>query len=100
MPQTAIRINNKNMVVITQQFDKTLAINAYTTDKDFFPLGNPLFSELEISEEEYHKNLRKDATKAGHFIPAYSTDPEWNPDYNPETAAEIEKIILEKNDTI
>jgi hypothetical protein len=38
----------------------------------------------EHDEETYHKELRKQASEKGHFVPEESTDYEWNPGYNPE----------------
>ena len=96
MPQTAITINNKNIVIITQQFDEELSINAYTADHNFMPMGEPIVSALPINEEEYHKTLRSDAHVHGHYVKGYSTNPEWNPDYNPENQVIIEKIISEE----
>lgn len=96
MPQTALKINDKNVVIITQQFDEELAINAYTADHNFIPLGEPILSSLKINEEEYHKTLRADANAHGHYVKGYSTNPEWNPDYNPEEYKRIESIISEE----
>ncbi len=96
MPQTALTIKDKNIVIITQQFDEELSINAYSADHNFMPLGEPVLSSLKINEEEYHKTLRKDANIHGHYVKGYSTNPEWNPDYNAENQAVIEKIISEE----
>lgn len=96
MPQTALKIDTQHIVIITQQFGKKLTINAYLTDDNYIPTGDAVVSELEIDEAEYHINLRKDADKANQFISGYSTDPEWNPNFDPERQAEIEKIISEK----
>lgn len=96
MPQTALTINNKNIVIITQQFDNELSINAYSADHNFMPLGEPIVSDLIINEEEYHKKLRNDAHSQGHYVKGYSTNPEWNPDYNFKEQVIIEKIISEK----
>jgi hypothetical protein len=96
MPQTALKINDKNVVIITQQFDEELSINAYSADHNFIPLGEPILSSLKINEEEYHKTLRADANTHGHYVKGYSTNPEWNPDYNPEEYKRIESIISEE----
>lgn len=96
MPQTALKIKDKNIVIITQQFDEELSINAYSADHNFMPMGEPIVSALPINEEEYHKKLRSDAHSQGHYVKRYSTDPEWNPDYNFEDQVVIEKIISEE----
>ena len=96
MPQTALKIKDKNIVIITQQFDEELSINAYTADHNFMPMGEPIVSALPINEEEYHKKLRSDAHSQGHYVKGYSTDPEWNPDYNFKEQVIIEKIISEE----
>lgn len=96
MPQTALTIKDKNMVIITQQFDEELSINAYTADHNFMPLGEPIVSSLNINEEEYHRKLRSDAHAHGHYVKGYSTNPEWNPDYNAEEYKRIEQAISEE----
>lgn len=96
MPQTALKINDKCMVIITQQFDNELSINAYSTDHNFMPLGTPIVSSLSINEEEYHKKLRSDAHAHGHYVKGYSTNPEWNPDYNDDEYKQIEQTISEE----
>ena len=68
----------------------------YLTDDNYIPAIDAIVSELEIDEAEYHINLRKDADKANQFISGYSTDPEWNPNFDPKRQEEIEKIISEK----
>ena len=96
MPQTALKIDTKHIVIITQQFGKKLTIHAYLTVDNYIPAVVAIVSELEIDEAEYHINLRKDADKANQFISGYSTDPEWNPNFDPKRQEEIEKIISEK----
>jgi DNA modification methylase len=38
----------------------------------------------DLSEEDYHKQLRKDANDKEQLVKKYCTDPEWNPDFNPD----------------
>lgn len=96
MPQTAIKIDDTRVVIITQQFDEDLTINAYVANENYIPVGDPVVSNLKISEEEYHRSFRKDAASFGHLVPGHCTDPEWNPDFNPEVQAEIEKKLAEE----
>lgn len=65
--------------------EKIMLVNIYKTDEDFNPVGTASVSVSEhASEEEYHRELRKQASEKGHFVPDYSTNPEWNPDYKPQ----------------
>lgn len=95
MPQTAIKINETRVVIMTQQFDEDLTINAYVADENFLPIGDAVVSSLKMSEEKYHRDFRKDAHYFGHLVPGYCTDPEWNPDFNPEKNEELLKKLSE-----
>lgn len=96
MPLTAINVDDTKVVIITQQFDEQLSINAYVANDSYIPTGDPVLSSLTIDEEEYHRSFRKEAKAAGHLVPEYCTNPEWNPDFNPEVQTEIEKTISEE----
>ena len=96
MPQTAIKIDDTRVVIITQQFDEELTINAYVADENFIPVGDPVVSSIKIQEEEYHRSFRKDADNFGHLVHGYCTDPEWNPNFNPEVQEQIEKKLKEE----
>jgi hypothetical protein len=61
-----------------------LQVELYTCDEEFIPQGMASKSIHEHDEETYHKELRKQASEKGHFVPEESTDYEWNPGYNPE----------------
>jgi len=61
-----------------------LQVELYTCDEEFIPQGMASRSIHEHDEETYHKELRKQASEKGHFVPEESTDYEWNPGYNPE----------------
>ena len=87
---------SQDIVILKELLYEELSINAYSADHNFMPLGEPVLSSLKINEEEYHKTLRADANVHGHYVKGYSTNPEWNPDYNAEDQAVIEKIISEE----
>jgi hypothetical protein len=81
MPVTSIKIGDNKLMFITQQFDKMLSINLYICDDDYVPVGKPHVSELEIDEETYHRNLRKESIERDQFMQGFSTNPEWTPGY-------------------
>ena len=35
---------------------------------------------MELSEEEFHRSIRKEAAKKEQLITSHCTDPEWNPE--------------------
>lgn len=84
MALTALRINGTNAVVITTQYDVGTLIQFYAADGEFIPMGEPDDFGTKISEEEWQTNFRKEAAAKGHYVKEHSTNPEWNPDYNPE----------------
>ena len=53
-------------------------IDLFMCDSKFIPYGKPSHSIIELNEEEYHKNLRSEAKKKGHFKEEQSTNEEWN----------------------
>jgi hypothetical protein len=61
--------------------DGILRILLYTCGADWLPIGEPQRSGDIRTEEDYHRNLRIEATKQGHYVKEFSTDPQWNPDY-------------------
>lgn len=86
MPATTLWIVQEDkeykMMLITQQYgENDFTVNIYGCNDDFIPSGEPLTKDLIGKEEDYHRNLRKDASEKGHFVSAHSTNPEWNPDY-------------------
>ena len=86
MPATSLWVVHEDkehrMMFITQQFgDNEFTVNIYRCNEDFIPSGEPVTKDLYGKEDTYHKSLRKDASKKGHYIPGHSTNPEWNPDY-------------------
>jgi hypothetical protein len=56
-------------------------IDIFLADNDYEPYGKPSFGTDPRNEEEYHKELRKQASERGEFIPEASTHPEWNAGY-------------------
>ena len=84
MPVSCLKIKDSRLIVISssEPANKTefvTVVQTYLGDENFQPVGEPAISVHEISEEQYHKRLRKDASKKGHFVKEYSTDPDWNP---------------------
>ena len=49
-------------------------------DKELKDLSQPTVYEIHVSEEAFHKDLRKQAADHGQLITSHSTDPEWNPE--------------------
>jgi len=49
-------------------------------DNDLKPLTSPSVYAIDITEEEFHKDLREQAAKVDQLITSHSTDPEWNPE--------------------
>lgn len=67
--------------------DGFLDVDIFRADEYYLPFGGTSIgvSQTRATEEEYHKKLREEAHTKGHFVGAFSTDPEWNPvDYLPE----------------
>jgi len=56
-----------------------LDVELHTCDEDFIPKGRTSKTVQDRSEEEYHRDLRKQAAEKGHFVAEESTNPEWNP---------------------
>jgi hypothetical protein len=84
MPCTALQIEKEGKInrlkFITQQQPGFLELLVYLCDEDFKPVGNPEHSAHELSEEHYHRDLRKASKEKGHYVPEESTNPEWNQD--------------------
>jgi hypothetical protein len=83
MPCTAIKFQKdgrdvrlKFMTVINGE---QLDVDAFACDENFIPVSGPEMTTMLMDEEEYHRNLRKDAHERGHFVKEESTNPEWNP---------------------
>jgi hypothetical protein len=88
MPCTALKIVKdgveNRIKFISQQQQTFTELLVYKCDQDFKVEGQPEHNASEMDEETYHRQLRVQSQKHGHFIPEESTNPEWNPDYKPE----------------
>jgi hypothetical protein len=49
-------------------------------DADLKDLTQPTVYEINVTPEEFHKDLRKKAAEHNQLITSHSTDPEWNPE--------------------
>lgn len=78
MPQTALNVKGKNVVIITTPLEEGgFLINMHNADDKYIPVSAVSHYEAkDISEEEWHRGLRLSAGE--DFVPSYSTNPEWN----------------------
>lgn len=84
MATTALRIDNNNLLFMTAtRPDGHCDVDVHLADENFSPIGTPSLSAVKMTEEEYHKDLRRLASEQGHLIKDFSTNPEWNPGYLP-----------------
>jgi len=83
MAATALEVTNgQKVVTITTTTDNGLYISLYQADENYKPIGVPEeFGNPATTEEQFHKNLRKEANEKGHYRPRFSTNPDWNPEY-------------------
>ena len=88
MATTALRIKSEDnsetkLTFLTSQVgESVIVVNIYRTDDEYNPVGTGSISVAQFpSEEDYHRELRKQAHEKGQFVPDYSTNPEWNPGY-------------------
>jgi len=73
---------NRLMFLTTQSLEDIINVTIYRATEDFTPTGVASHGIAEFtSEEEYHKDLRRQAHDKGQFVPDYSTNPDWNPGY-------------------
>lgn len=97
MPTTALKIDGINMLFMTvTRPDGNCDVDVYLADQNFVVSGKPSLSVVPMTEEAYHKDLRRLASEQGHFMKDYSTNPEWNPGYLPPV--EDAKIIEDKDE--
>ncbi len=75
---TSLQIGDKKLMVMTMSEKDKVIIEISQADDQWQPVGIPLVRETEISEEEYHRGLRKEAIKKEQFVKQYSTNPELN----------------------
>ena len=84
MATTALRIDNNNLMFMTAtRPDGHCDVDVYMTNEDFVPMGKPSLSAVKMTEEEYHKDLRRLASEQGHLVKDFCTNPEWTPGYIP-----------------
>lgn len=93
MALTSLKIEKDGMInylqFMTDQLeDGILRILLYVCDSSWEPLGEPQISGDRRTEEDFHVQLRISATEKGHYVPEFSTDPEWNVGYKPEEHAD------------
>ena len=97
MPCTALKIEKDGVTTrlkfVSQPQEKFLELLVYKCDQEFKPEGDPEHNASEMTEEVYHRELRKQSQERGHFIPEESTNPEWNPDYKPEQDGELQSDL-------
>lgn len=67
------RLGNGNLVA--HHYAKVTACDEKLKD-----LSQPTVYEINVTEEEFHKDLRKKAAAHNQLITSHSTDPEWNPE--------------------
>lgn len=85
MATTALKIDGKNLLFMTVQVPGAgVDVDIFTADEEFMAFGTPSLGTSVLKEEEYHKDLRRQSVEKGHFVPEYSTNPEWNPGWKPE----------------
>ena len=51
----------------------------YIADDELAKMSGSIPIEVTTTEEEYHTQLRIEASKRNQLITSHSTDPEWNP---------------------
>lgn len=89
MATTALRITEeggveKRLLFMTVPTPTGVDVDIYPADEEFNPVGTASLGVSQQPEDQYHTDLRKQASEKGHFVPEYSTNPEWNPGYKPE----------------
>lgn len=72
---------HKRIKFVTQDFEHNLSIDIYQCDENWIEVGQPTEGTHVDNEELYHKTLREEAEKRGHYVPEESTNSEWNPGY-------------------
>jgi hypothetical protein len=85
MAATALKIKQGDktyhflMVTIPGEKGTDLAFHTTNDKYEIDSKVEPQYGVNAKDEDQYHKDLRVDAEKAGEFIPEFSTNPEWNP---------------------
>lgn len=86
MACTALKITKEDGTVnrikmMTVPYPGYVDVDVYNCNEEFIPVGEPMMSQVEMEESEYHKKLRAEASEKGHYIPLQSTDRHWDPGY-------------------
>ena len=98
MAVTSLRIDKDGVIthlmMMTAPTPEGVDIDIQLTDAEFTPVGKPSLGQMPKDEEEYHGELRIISHEKGHFVPEYSTNPEWNPGYvEPEQEGDEQQNI-------
>jgi len=67
------RFNDGNLIPC--RYAKVTICNDQLSD-----LSQPTVYEIHVTEEEFHKDLRKKAAQHNQLITSHSTNPQWNPE--------------------
>jgi hypothetical protein len=87
MATTTLKIKTESdeqklMFMTAETGENIIVVTIYKTDDEYNPTGTGSMSVAQYpTEEAYHKDLRKQASEKGQYVPEYSTNPEWNPGY-------------------
>lgn len=97
MATTALKITKNGQeqrllfMTVPRGDGRGLDVDVFKATAEFMPEGTPSLGVSEmVDEEAYHKALRDNAFKEGHFVPEFSTNPEWNPGYVEEVPVKEE----------
>ena len=71
----------KKIKFVTQDSKEHLIVDIYECDEEWMEVGKPTEGTHISDEEKFHRELRIEASKRGHYVPGQSTNPEWNKDY-------------------
>lgn len=85
MPITCIKLKTKegdqNLMFTTvpsARIENVTEVTIYICDDEFVPQAKLQETMDKRTEEEYHRELRQEATIRNQFINQHSTNPEWN----------------------
>ena len=85
MATTAILVKKegleKRLLFMTASSPTGVDVDIFLGDENFLPIGRASIGVDLKSEEDYHRQLRKESSEKGHFVREHSTNPEWNPAY-------------------
>lgn len=100
MATTALKILNRGvesrMLFMTAPTPTGVDVDVYSADENYLPFGSTSLGVDPRDEATYHIELRKQAIEHNHFVPDYSSNPEWTPGYVEEI--DDAEIITEENE--